>query len=74
MATSSARRILSAENNVPGAVSSVCGAGRKMVEARATLYALKITVYEELQIRRWKELESIAKSAQKLLSKGETEN
>jgi len=41
----------------------------KMVEARATLNALEATVYEELEIKRWKELESIAKSAQRLLKR-----
>ena len=41
----------------------------KMVEARAVLNALEATTYEKLEIKRWKELQSIATSAQRLLRK-----
>ena len=41
----------------------------KMVEARAVLNALAITTIEELEIKRWKELESIARAAQRKLKK-----
>jgi len=41
----------------------------KMVEARAVLNALAITTFEGLEIKRWMELESIARAAQRLLRK-----